>query len=71
METFLTSCIPTRQYKPHDFHSSSVVRDGDHVETFTEEQIRCVLNEPVHAKRYKLVKIFKICFFAENVRKLS
>ena len=24
-----------------------------------------------HAKRYKLVKIFKICFFTENVRKLS
>ena len=30
-----------------------------------------ILIEPVHAKRYKLVKIFKICFFAENVRKLS
>ena len=33
--------------------------------------IQVSINEPVHAKRYKLVKIFKIWFFAENVRKLS
>ena len=37
---------------------------------FTEEVMKDV-SEPVHAKRYKLVKLFKICFFAENVRKLS
>ena len=35
---------------------------------FDKEQL---LIEPVHAKRYKLVKIFKICVCAENVRKLS
>ena len=50
-----------------------ISRSDDILSRFDELIIHSdvIIIEPVHAKRYKLVKIFKICFFAENVRKSS
>ena len=49
------------------------MRTGDNPSERVDEWMlqKAIKYGPVHAKRYKLVKIFKICFFAENVRKLS
>ena len=79
--SFLSSLVP----QPVHAASSYNLRNSNYIQniparsnyyhnSFLPSTVRELNNlpyEPVHAKRYKLVKIFKICFFAENVRKIS